>query len=98
MVILSILYFQYRIYCFLFICFQKKNINVLIKENIIYIGVRGGGGGNKKTATYFLCRPLIFIKQLLQYHFPFGTVLRSTHAKWNHSTSQSVLSHATISP
>lgn len=36
---------------------------------------------------YFLCFPFTFIRQLLQYHLPFGTVLRSTQATWNHSIS-----------
>lgn len=42
---------------------------------------------DKGSSNYFLCRPFIFKIQLLQYHLPFGTVLRSTQAKWNHSIS-----------
>lgn len=36
---------------------------------------------------YFLCFPFILAEQLSQYHLPLGTVLRLTHAKWNHSIS-----------
>lgn len=33
-----------------------------------------------------------------QYHLPLGLVVRPTHAKWNHSMEQSVLSQPIISP